>query len=463
MRQWVPLFLVDACRVPYARILFLLLAVAVPCAAGELEGHWVLVLERPGMLPAVSRGELVLERSGKEWSGTLRFPQILYAREHPLTGVSVRGSRVAFRIDNPKFRLEFEGKRKGDALSGRCKWVGAATYAWTAERAAEKGPQPRFDEGLRFDRDWPRGEDTGLDGEALDRLLAAAEEAGSDALIVLKDGRVACERYFRGNHDRIHLMSVTKFFTAMAIALLIEDGRIESLDAPLSTWFPAWKEGPKAKVTLRHVLAHTSGIHNGRDAGGRPNARALNEAPDKVAFVLGQPLDDEPGTRFAYNNEAIALLSGVVTQAAGKPADAYLDEKLFRPLGIRDYAWDRDRAGNTITYAQLQMKARDVARVGLLVAHQGKWKGQTLFPERWIRLLGDAAGSDLKADCGLVWWRLEEPRGYYHTGYLGQWLVVFPDADVVAVRLRAWDGGEDPARELGGFLSLLRGTLPEKR
>ena len=364
----------------------------LPCLAQE--GRWQLVLERRGMQPRTSKGTLVLKRKGKQWSGTLRFPMILYARAHELSDVKVKGKHIQFAIEQPRFTLAFEGKRKGDGWNGKCKWKGLGTYPWTAEPVAVAKPKARFDKGLRFGGDWKQGKETDLD---LDRLIAEAEQASTDALLIVKEGQIVCERYFRKHRGKIHIMSVTKFFTAMAIALMIEEGKIESLDAPLSTWFPEWKEGNKVKVTLRHVMAHTSGIHRDRDTRGRPNARKLNEAKDKVAYVRRNGLDEEPGTKFEYNNDAIALLSGVITQAAGKPADTYLREKLFKPLGIRDFAWDRDRAGNTLTYANLQMTARDLAKVGLLIARNGEWKGKTLFPASWIATLGDRPGSDLSA------------------------------------------------------------------
>jgi len=404
----------------------------------------------------------VLERSGKKWAGSLQFPMILYARRHGLSDVRVKGSRVRFTIEHPQFTLEFAGRRKGAGLLGECKWKGLGTYPWTAARAGAVEPQARFEKGLRFDRDLPRGDagKLGLDGPALDRLIAAARDARTDALLIVKDGRIACERYFRARRGRIHLMSVTKFLTAMAIALLVEEGKIASLDAPLSTWFPEWKEGRKAKVTLRHVMAHTSGIRHGRDAQGRPSARELNEQKDRVAYVRRQPVDDEPGEKFAYNNEAIALLSGVITQAAGEPADAYLKRKLFDPLGIEDWAWKRDEAGHTVTYAECSMSARGLARIGLLVARGGLWGKKTLFPAGWIETLGDQPGSPHNERCGLIWWRLKDPAGYYHDGWLGQNLIVVPERDLVAVRLRAWDGSEAPEHSFGGLFALLAAAAP---
>jgi len=181
---------------------------------------------------------------------------------------------------------------------------------------------------------------------AIDRLIDAAEATHSDSLLVIKDKKVIVERYFGqkrepigdGEPHRIETMSVTKSFASLAIGFLLADKKIPSLDAPLSRWFPDFAKDPKkAKITLRHVLTHTTGIDH------KPTATVMNHAEDRLAYVRALPVVDEPGTRFSYNNEATQLLSEVIAKSAGKPIDVYLDEKLFKPLGIRDWSWEKTR------------------------------------------------------------------------------------------------------------------------
>ena len=87
----------------------------------------------------------------------------------------------------------------------------------------------------------------GLDHRTLAALVKEAEATGSDALIVVKDGRVVIERYFGHPVGAIETMSVTKSVVGLAIAQLVEDGKIASLDDPMSTWFADWRMGPKAR------------------------------------------------------------------------------------------------------------------------------------------------------------------------------------------------------------------------
>jgi len=237
----------------------------------------------------------------------------------------------------------------------------------------------------------------GLDEGLLAALIEEAEETESDALIVIKDGRTVVERYFGREVGAIETMSVTKSIVSLAIGLLVDEGRIESVDAPLSTWFPEWSEGDKAAVTLRHVLTHTSGLEH------RMGARVLNAQDDRLAFVRESPLTEPPGTTFSYNNEATQLLSGVIEAAAGEPVDAYLDRRLFQPMGTADWRWERDPAGNAQTFYGLSLRPADLARIGLLMLDRGEWEGEALIGEDWVRQ-STAPGGPLHPYYGLLWW-----------------------------------------------------------
>lgn len=245
---------------------------------------------------------------------------------------------------------------------------------------------------------YPRGDAlaNGIDGEALDTLLKEAEATKSDSLIVVKDEKTIVERYFGKKRGPIETMSVTKSFTAIAIVLLLEEGKIASVDAPLSTWYPEFKTGEKAKVTLRHVLTQTSGLEHDERAG------KLNAQKDRLQFARQKSVKVEPGSTFSYNNEATQLLSGVIASAAGKPVDQYLNEKLFTPLGIKIWQWDKDRGGNVQTFYGLALTARDFAKVGVLLANDGKLGEKQLIPSARVGSLMEPSAQN--PFYGLLWW-----------------------------------------------------------
>ncbi|WP_394837983.1 beta-lactamase family protein [Pendulispora rubella] len=279
-----------------------------------------------------------------------------------------------------------------------------------AERVSRfEAPEPFF----------PRGEGTelGLDSDALSALIASAQASRSDALILIKEGHVVVERYFGHRPRPIATMSVTKGIVSLAIGALIDEKKIASIDAPLATWFPEWAEGRKASVTLRHVMTHTSGLeHQGP-------ARKLYDQADRLAYARQLPVVEQPGKRVSYNNEAVELLSGIVRIAAGKPLDDYMREKFFTPMGIVDFTWDKDKAGNVQAFADLKLFPRDLAKFGQLMLDGGRWNGQQLVSSTWIAQSTSPARAD--SEIGLLWWvaytSLEYVQSAATREAFGQW------------------------------------------
>ena len=215
----------------------------------------------------------------------------------------------------------------------------------------------------------------GINPAALQRLDSAAHAAHSDALVVLKDGRVVLSRYYNGAPALIPAMSVTKSIANLAIGRLITTGRLRSLDTPLATFFPEWQGGPKANITLRQVMEHTSGL--------RAND-AWESSPDRLRLALDAPLVDIPGTRYFYNNTAVELVSGVVERVTGKHLDDFLSTELFGPLGIRSFRWSRDSVGLAGAYAGLDILPADLATIGQFVLQRGNWQGVQLIRDDWF-------------------------------------------------------------------------------
>ncbi|TWI06018.1 CubicO group peptidase (beta-lactamase class C family) [Luteimonas cucumeris] len=234
---------------------------------------------------------------------------------------------------------------------------------------------------------------------AVASLLEGAKASRSSAMLVMRDGEVLAE-YYRGGKPPapIEMMSATKSIVALAIGALIGDGRIASLDAPVHTWYPEWKQGRKRDITLRMLMDHTSGLQNVMRADAE-----IYPAPDFVKLALAAELDAEPGKVFAYNNKAMNLLAGIVAKASGSPMDEYLQRRLFAPMGIQPGKWERDPAGNPHAMSGLPLRAADAAKLGQLVMEGGRWNGQPLLPAAFVREM--LAPSKQAEEYGLLWWR----------------------------------------------------------
>ncbi len=191
-----------------------------------------------------------------------------------------------------------------------------------------------------------QGSETG--GAALadrvDALAAAALEASPLAgvsIAIVRDGRTVVSkgygladvgRALPATADTVYRIgSLTKQFTAASVLQLVEAGRL-SLDDDLATLLPDFPaQGPR--VTVRHLLNHTSGIKDHTDlAGGRGEPGTTRQAV--VDLIAAQPFDFEPGERFSYTNSGYLLLGLVIEKVTGGSYASYLEEHLFEPLGL---------------------------------------------------------------------------------------------------------------------------------
>jgi len=176
-----------------------------------------------------------------------------------------------------------------------------------------------------------------LSQAALDALVTRAGELDTDALVVMKDGRVVVEKWYRGAPHRIESMSVTKSVVALAVGRLLQTGKLKSVDERVSRWYPEWRQGRKRGITIRHLLTQTSGLQADRKTG-----TEIYGNPDFVQLALCAELSADPGTRFFYNNKATNLLAGLVQRISGQRLDLYLRNEVFAPLGISDVSWELD-------------------------------------------------------------------------------------------------------------------------
>jgi CubicO group peptidase (beta-lactamase class C family) len=353
-------------------------------------------------------------------------------------------------------------------------------FAASLHADSSQTQKPFFESGIRSDNFFLRAKPkaVGIKPTSLELLIRDAEANHSHALIVIKDGRVVTERYFGHPQQPIHINSVTKSIVSLAVGLLLGEKKISSINAPLSTWFPQWAEDTKAKVTLWNVLTHTSGLYHDQ------SAEKLSQQKNVVYYALDLSIIDTPGKTFSYSNEAVALLPGIVSSAAGKPLEVYLKEKVFDPLGISNWAWDRDKDGNVKAYGGLWMLPRDLARVGQLMLNSGRWKEKQLVPASWVQASTSQARDDIPF-YGLLWWLYQSQKpntpvslqkstdstlsvkisststiGFGGDGWLGQYLVIYPQWHLVAVRMHSIEAGNDiQENEKYGFPSFPQRVL----
>ncbi|MGE0321596.1 MAG: serine hydrolase [Polyangiaceae bacterium] len=194
--------------------------------------------------------------------------------------------------------------------------------------------------------------------ERLQALVAKAHELGTDELIIWQEGRVLDQ--FGADGAPIQSMSITKSVLGLAALILIQEGKLQ-LEQPVSEFFPAWKTGGKAKVLVRHLLSHSSGLSEPK------STLPIYRSDDFVQYALDSKLEAQPGERFIYGNSASNLLSGLIEKASGKRADRFVAERLFKPLGIARYWWSLDKAKHAHGMSGLHINAIGLLKLGQLV------------------------------------------------------------------------------------------------
>lgn len=291
----------------------------------------------------------------------------------------------------------------------------------------------------------------------LQEIKEQAIKTKSDAVLIMQGDQPLLSYFSTESEQPIELMSAYKSVVALAVGRLLFNGQLASLDEPVYRFYPEWKQGEKSKITVRHLLNHTSGLQNVNNAG-----EEIYPSPDVIRLALAAELSEQPGTVARYNNKAVNLLAGIIEKASGMRMDKFIITALFEPLSISRYTFYFDDAGNPHAMAGLELTASDAARFGLLIVNDGKWGDKELISKEYIEEML-AQSQPFDARMGLLWWRHSYTNAdgetkllYYADGYLGQYIVVIPEQKLVGVRqIKRTDNSNNAENAFRQFRELL--------
>jgi CubicO group peptidase (beta-lactamase class C family) len=302
--------------------------------------------------------------------------------------------------------------------------------------------------------------------EELGRFLGAH---GTTAFIVIKDGRLIDEKYFRGfqRDSLFKSFSVTKSVLSAMIGQAIADGLIGSPDDPVTKYVPEMKDSRFRRVTLRHCLDNTAGVKYTRGAAPWAGQPRMYYTLDVRGYAERAKLASEPGTQFVPEDLSPIILGLVLERALQKHPSAntlaaYLSEQLWQPIGAEyDAVWNVDTAEGGLEKAESGLSARaiDLAKFASLYLDDGRWGGTQLVPSAWV-VESTTIGKDEHApnvwEQGFhkhLWWGRKVPGtarpDFYANGHFGQRLYVSPRNHLVLVRMGEANEGIDWADFLG--------------
>lgn len=266
------------------------------------------------------------------------------------------------------------------------------------------------------------------------RDLAALQHTDIHQVMVLRNGAVIGECGYAPYRKEIwHIgHSLCKSITGMAIGFLIGEGRL-SLDDKVVKILESKKSllaGMRQKnLTIEHLLTMSSGV-NFRETG-------IVTGDDWVKGYLDASVTESPGTKFDYNSMNSYMLSAIVTEITGEPMDQYLMPRLFEPLGIEKFFWEACPKGITKGGWGLFLCPEDAAKLGQLYLDQGRWKGNQIVDEAWVResvsRKMDTPAKMSDWGYGYQIWMGGRPGSFLFNGMLGQNVIVYPDLNMVIV------------------------------
>jgi CubicO group peptidase (beta-lactamase class C family) len=284
-------------------------------------------------------------------------------------------------------------------------------------------------------------EEQGMDSRAVARLIDDVGTYKQDSVLIVRNGKIVADAYYAPyvagiRHD---LRSVTKSFLSTMIGVLVQQGKLESVDRPVLDFFPdrtiANLDERKKAITVQNLLDMASGIawvervHTPDETLPRMYA-----SPDPTGFVLDQPMSDPPGEKFYYKGGDPYLLSALVNKLTGQNALEYARKELFAPLGITDVRWAPvDKQGVVTGEAGMHLTPHDMARLGYLYLRDGVWDGMRIIPSAWVERARSGKLATSFGRYANLWWSIPDKDAFMALGRHGQFIVVLPKLDVVAV------------------------------
>ncbi|MDF2432272.1 MAG: hypothetical protein JWP44_1903 [Mucilaginibacter sp.] len=281
----------------------------------------------------------------------------------------------------------------------------------------------------------------GIASEGISRFLTAIKESGQEfhSLMVLRHGHVVAEAWWSpySSEHRQQLYSVSKSFTSTAIGFAVSEGLL-TVDDPVIKFFPEYLPSEVsenlAALKIRHLLSMSVG--HGKDSILILEASAPGVPWEKTFLSL--PVVFKPGSQFMYNSGASFMLSAIIKKVTGQPAHAYLKPRLYQPLNITNTTWGTNWEGINMGASHLRMPTEDLAKFGQLYLQNGVWNGKQVIAREWVAEASAKHIDNGKNDStwgygyGYQFW-LNPPGGYRADGAFGQYSIILPKYDAVAV------------------------------
>lgn len=299
-----------------------------------------------------------------------------------------------------------------------------------------------------------------------DELSDFINKTKTQALLVIKGDKLVFETYGKncGRDSIVTSFSVAKSFISAMVGQLLAQGKIQSVEQPVTDFIPELKERDSrfSRIKIKDLMGMTSGISYSE--GSFDNTRTYYDPELRKLALTKTKIAEDPDVRFLYNNYNPLLLGIMIERASGQSVSSYMEENIWRPMGAEaDAGWSLDSVQDGFEKMESGINARaiDFARFGCLYRDEGMVNGKQVVQKKWIDeslsdhhsgnddFYCDSFGNKIKnaANGGYYsyfWYGLKrtdfERNDFFAAGNKSQIIYVSPKSNMVIVRFGAEDG-----------------------
>jgi len=274
------------------------------------------------------------------------------------------------------------------------------------------------------------------------KLTETNTKLGTVAFLIIKNNKIWHENYAEGysKQSETNSFSMAKSITTALLFKAIDDGYIESIDTPVTTFLPQIGGEYASKLTVGDLSSMASGLNWVESYSSPFSLTARANYDDSIReTMLGLQVIEEPGKSYKYLSGATQLLGMVIEKATKKSLSNYLSESFWKPMGMNKNAlWqlDSEKSGMEKAFCCIASNARDFAKFGRLWSQNGNWNGTQLIPEHLAKLAQEPRFNTSPQYGHGLW--LENYKGKkisYMRGILGQYVISVPEDNIIIVRL----------------------------
>ena len=278
--------------------------------------------------------------------------------------------------------------------------------------------------------------------EETEELAAINKDRETKAFLVIKNDSIVFEKYFDGYSEssKSNSFSMAKSITVTLLGKAIMDGKIKSLDQPVGDFFDEYKTGLGAELTVGNLASMSSGMKWNEKYYSIINITSESYfSNDLRSLILNQKIIEKPGQKFRYSSGDTQLLGMIIEKATNTNLSDYLRNNFTNPMGFENEAlWqlDSEESGMEKAYCCFASNAKDFARFGKLYKNNGKWNNKILLDSTFINKATNPV-FNASPYYGYGWWlyNYNGKKVYTMNGHRGQFVIVFPEEDIIIVRL----------------------------